>query len=262
MKKLIFAAFAVLASSSVVAQDYPGEGDISTEIQFNPFSADFNTFRLNGAKLKGTYFLSEVDGIRFGLGFGYDRKSNRADLSIPQRDSYTTQSSFDYAMDVYNLRKDDYQSKANTNFALSVGYERHFKTVDRLDLYVGGEISFGITAMNSYSETNNYENAYNNGSYSYIKDKWIDTQSTKSNNVQIGAGLFTGVNYYVYKSLYLGAELGLSLGYSGDGNKHSKWTTGNPNASKKEGETETFVRNNTFSAKVYCDPSLHLGWTF
>lgn len=72
MKKLFIAAIALVACVSAKAQETyaPEAGEISTEIQFNPFSDDFGTFKLDQLKLR--YMFSDKDAIRFGIGFGVD----------------------------------------------------------------------------------------------------------------------------------------------------------------------------------------------
>lgn len=260
MKKFILAAIAVVASTSVFAQETPEKGSISTEIQFNPFATNFNTFRLNGAKFKGTYFLSETDGIRFGIGFNVNKNTTRVAMPIPQSEDYSDVKLYDADMEVYDVKKQDFKNTRNSSFNLSVGYEKHFNVADRLDLYAGAEVAFGLTGKKTYTEKNNITGM--NSSAPYVKGTYLDTQTDKSKTTYFGAGIFTGVNYYLYKSLYIGAELGLNLGYDCQGNEHSEWTTANPDATKKEGKAESDVKNNTLSTAIYCEPALHLGWTF
>lgn len=261
MKKFISLALALIATTGAFAQDIPEAGSFATEIQFNPFSTNFETFKLDGAKFKGIYFLSEENALRFGIGFGVNSRTNRSDLSIPNPDNYSDYSSYTYNKDVYEIEKEDFTRTTNSSFDFSFGYERHFKTVGRLDLYAGVQATFGINCNKTYSEDNKYDTNYT-GSSPYIKSQWLETSTSKNNTINFGAGVFTGLNFFVYKSLYIGTELGLEASYKSAGNKSTEWTTTQQTASEKERKTETYVKDNTISTKLFCEPSLHIGWTF
>lgn len=73
MKKFILAAALVAAMApAAVAQDEfaPEKGDFGVELQFNPFSNDYTTFRDSEYGLTGRYFITNKDAIRLNIGFG------------------------------------------------------------------------------------------------------------------------------------------------------------------------------------------------
>lgn len=120
MKKVLFAAIALVASvTPAMAEESfaPEAGDFSLELQFNPFSNNFDTFKLE--RLQGTYMLSDKDGLRFGLGL--DVHNNKT---------------------IKNEDHDGHVSSKYGDFSINLGYERHFYNYKRVDLYAGAEIIY------------------------------------------------------------------------------------------------------------------------
>lgn len=262
MKKTFFTAFLSLFCATFAHAQYePKAGDFSTEISFNPFSDNFHTFDLQGAKLKGVLFLSDANALRFSIGVGVNMKTNRNDIVIPQRDDYQNVSDYNFAYDVYNINKDDFTRTTSNAFALGLGFEHHFESINRLDLYVGVEAGFDYCYNKVYEEDNKYSSEYNSNNR-YVKNTWLNTKTDTSSSYGVSLNLFTGANFYVYKSLYVGAEFGLGTSYVFAGNRTSEWTTTDKEATVKSGSTEVDVKDNNLSLKLYCEPSLHIGWTF
>ena len=80
MKKILTLAAVMLATAFAAnAQESyaPEKGDFSVEIQVNPFSNNFTTFKLDA--LQGRYFFSSKDAMRFGIGFGIESKKDNDD---------------------------------------------------------------------------------------------------------------------------------------------------------------------------------------
>ncbi|RXI23829.1 MAG: hypothetical protein C7K11_03915 [Candidatus Amulumruptor caecigallinarius] len=120
MKKVLFAAIALVAAATpaMAEEDFaPAAGDLSIELQFNPFSDNFETFKME--RLQGTYMVSDKDGFRFGLGLGVHSSKNTE-----------------------NEEYDDYSSSKYGNFTINLGYERHFFNYKRVDLYAGAELVY------------------------------------------------------------------------------------------------------------------------
>lgn len=66
MKKFILAAALVAAMApAAIAQDEfaPEKGDFGVELQFNPFSNDYTTFRDSEYGLTGRYFITNKDAL-------------------------------------------------------------------------------------------------------------------------------------------------------------------------------------------------------
>lgn len=245
MKKVIFAAIALAATAmpAMAEEDFaPAAGDLSLELQFNPFSNNFETFKME--RLQGTYMLSDKDGIRFGLGL--DLHNNKVTPSELNEDVNT---------------KNNYG-----NFSINLGYERHFYNYKRIDLYAGAEVVYthrwAKQTLNSERGTGIYDAAGNEvmgiqtvEKYNYATSK--DGDTFRGGN-DFRFNLFTGINFSVYKGLYVGAELGLGLGFEHDSWQHDKTTfPGVPDVESDKGN-----KGNSFDLEFYATPALRLGWTF
>lgn len=198
MKKLLIAAIAVLGFTTANAQWAPEAGDIQTSISFTPFKSNGRMFDTVG--LNATYFFDSKNAVRVGLDFS----------------SWT--------------RKDDDVKSSDFTFGFLAGYEYHFKTVDRLDLFAGG-------------------------------DGFFETYTSKERGHKVDGGYtsfgfdaFTGLNFYVYKNLYLGAELRLRYAHYNYNSydvevEDGIWENVDPKSSGNEFDIEAL-------------PSLKLGWKF
>ncbi|MDE7409884.1 MAG: outer membrane beta-barrel protein [Muribaculaceae bacterium] len=230
MKKLLTAAvMAIAAVFGANAQESyaPEQGDFSVEIQINPFSNNFNTFKLDA--LQGRYFFSSKDALRFGIGFGIDSKKENQ-----------------------NTNDDDLWTKTtNSNFSINLGYEKHFFNYKRVDLYAGAGLGF---KLNRIKETQNLGD-----------DRKTVTANAGDSYNEFVAKAFTGIDFYVYKGLYVGAEFGIKIGakhFPGQkvkgGWHNGGWQSGwdNNYEVSKSPSTSSFVLG------TYAEPSLHLGWRF
>lgn len=232
MKKIFVAIATMLAlgTMSVVADDSfaPEAKDFSVEIQFNPFSTDFSTFKLE--RLQGKYMVSNKDAIRFGIGITAHSSKTKSNESY-----------------------DDYSSSKYGSFSIAFGYERHFFNYKRIDLYAGVEATFAHRWAGAKSESYNSDGIWQS---SYEKINYDGNGNYAGNDLGINA--FTGINFSVYKGLFVGAELGLGLEHqSNDWQKtKSNYLKGNETTSKGSNKTTGF--DLAFKAV----PALRLGWTF
>lgn len=204
MKKLLIAAIAVLGFTTASAQYVAEKGDIQTSVEFRPFN-NGNNEMFDNVGFNVSYFLTDTDALRGFIDFGSDSGKE------------------------YDVKY------SNFSFQFGLGYEKHFKAYDRVDLFAGGQAWFG-------TETNKYDGHKQNN------DKG-------RNGTKFGVGAFTGINFYVYKKLYVGAEIGLNYEHT-QANKveyydeeSGKWAKADPKTSW-----------NTIGFKVR--PALRLGWTF
>ena len=111
MKKFILAAALVAAMApAAVAQDEfaPEKGDFGVELQFNPFSNDYTTFRDSEYGLTGRYFITNKDAIRLNIGFGVHKDIDNTDFETSENNYVTLHN---------NTRR--------SNFNINLGYERH-----------------------------------------------------------------------------------------------------------------------------------------
>lgn len=234
------AAIAALAfvSTNAMAQYSPEAGDISTEVKFNPFKSTGSTFSLEGLKFR--YFLTNQDAIRLNVNFGINNNTT-TDKGV-KNDKFDGQTS----SDVYTSET---ETKSNTTtFKIGLGYERHFFQEGRIDLYAGAELGYDGTF---YSGEQNY--TMNRTTSNTVGTTTTTTTTTTTHNVKYekmlpGGGLpgdpttgaaptaggttnqnsfygavFTGIDFYIYKGLYVGTELGIKF-TTGTNPVNGTWT--------------------------------------
>lgn len=250
MKRLAFILFAALSFTTYVsAQDKPAKGSFSTEVQFNPFDQNGETFKLDGLKFR--YFLTDRDAIRLKVGFNLDHSSYKDEENEEERRNAML---YKYSIGDFNL---------------DAGYERHFKIAKRLSLYVGGSVGF-----TRHFASTNFEEA-SNGLTAVFKGEIKNGAIVPGEgNMQLdyenmlpdvndraywgfNAAVFTGLDFYVYKGLYVGTELGIGLHTQ----KSSQMTYEAKYESIRYHEITTDKISNT-QLKTYIEPVLRLGWTF
>jgi len=214
MKRIILSALVAVFSLCANAQYEAEEGDIAVEVGFNPFSNSFNTIKLNGGSINARYFFNDKNAARVNLGFGYSSDSKEK------------------------------ISKHAGSFSIDLGIENHFASTGRLDLYAGGELGFATTFGGAKEGDAKLSGA--------ILDGWSTSDPFLCYNA-FSLKAFTGVNFFVYKKLYVGAEFGLSFS-----NKSYKDYEESYGSYKKKYEID---ESNT-SIAFYSEPALHLGWVF
>lgn len=291
MKKLLFLTTLMLTSLTTFAQgnnDKLPDGIMSLEWRYNPF--DYEGKPVNMAQFYGRLFLNNKSVVRLGVGVGFDRDK--------QEGSWNKNTSSVNA-NYYDIEHMDSIKESNElTLKLSVGYEYHFANTGRLDFYAGAEGGFlGKFCSGSYAKSVNNtnvtvllgnKNTVNNADYTNI-DYTKMTPDNKVNEMGLFATVFTGVDFFVYKGLYLGAELGITFntGKKKNGNytqetikqtvvgadvtKHitSKYSTetGNTITTDHVNNTTTttpsYAREHTGTyTKVYFEPVIRLGWMF
>ena len=208
MKRRMFFWVTFMVTLSVNAQSLlPEKGNLGIEIGFKPFS-ESTTINLIDNSIKLRYFLTDYDALRLRVGFNWGQTRE------------TTSS--------INRNKSGY-----SNYDLSLGYEHHWGVSDRIDLYAGAQAgSSRLLAFYYDASGNKYETTDNNGHFS----GW-----------QFMGGVFTGIDVYLWKRLYCGAEIGLAL-----------------EQTKENQSSYTFAPTaHTYTtAGFYCEPAIRLGWTF
>lgn len=262
MKKTLFLVVAatLIAAGNTFAQYKPTAGSLSTEIQFNPFDQDGHTFKLDGLKLR--YFITDNDALRLKLGFSLGHNNLVYEDQSPEEN-----------MDMKWWKKDETNSTTG-NISLNLGYERHFNVSKRISVYVGASIGFDrhfVSAEQEGSEVRrttygtwevirtSYSMEYTNGYFEVTESGVRDIQDRAY--WAIDADLFTGIDFYVYKGLYVGAELGLnihSIKYSEMSFKGERRT----NEEIKYFDFKTKDDQRQTNVKIDVQPALRLGWTF
>lgn len=223
MKKFLFLLVSgMLFGTSVANAQYkPTEGSWSAELNY---SLGDGVFKLHEYGARGRYFLNDNLAVRFTLGVVTDRNIE------------TT-----YLKDSDNK---DYEKNDNTftnSFAIMPGIEYHFNKFERVSPYVGAEIGFEAGNAGKRSD-----NTLNN-----------DYSLSKRPVFGFKLNLVTGVDVYICKGFYMGAELGLGYGYTNTGRGVSEIKNGN-DVTTTDGSTSTSTHSFGFKA----NPSLRIGWNF
>lgn len=255
MKKMILAAALVCgAAFGASAQFTPEQGDFSVEVQFNPFTDNFQTFKLNDLQLQGRYFFTGQDALRFGIGFGVDTDKKTTTETYPDNQVFDTWT---------KTRKGD--------FAINLGYERHFFQNGRVDAFAGAGLGYVLHNVMDTKEKPYAEPGSNGVVYNLHQSK-VHNANGSYNEFRVN--LFTGVDFYVYKGLYVGAELGIKVGVKNlpgtyntggydvqDGQLVTGWVD-NAHPWNDKLESDKGQKSNNFVLGTYVQPGLRLGWTF
>lgn len=286
MKKFIIAALAIMSFGAANAQYTPEKGDFSAEIQFNPFSNDFKTFKLDGAALKGRYFITDKDAIRLRLGLNinsnsYNPGNKQIDpvtnevttigIAEPNSNNYSSAADYNEAKLIYDKKIKDKTSNSYGSFQIGLGYERHWNVAKRVNLYAGAEIALGFGWASSKTVE---ECGILNADKTAWKEEWKETETytgaykDQAGNLYsapkftLGANIFTGVDFYVYKGLYLGAELGLGINYNNTNSYKAKAETTQIGVNPSSVEQKFTLKENNTAVAFGVIPALRLGWTF
>lgn len=223
MKKILMIAVMAVAAVSANAQYTPQKGDFGTQVSFRPFgsanSSDDATIKLDDDfAIVGRYMVTDQDAIRAKLGFSWANSSDKT------------------------ANGTSYNPSSATAIGIAAGYERHFSVNDRLDLYAGAEAGFSTLSTTKENIINGTD-----GSEQVRKVK------NEGGFSSLSIGVFTGANFYIYKKLFVGAEIGFA--YAHRSNKDIEVTA--------LGQTVTSESNGASnSLRFYAEPSLSLGWTF
>lgn len=292
MKKLLVLLAVCAGVTTATAQELPQKGSIVTEIGFTPFKSSGETFKLNDAMLKFRYFVTDKDVVRLKLGVGIDNNT-------------TDNATFTHPQDLsgYNVQVVD-NSKKTTNkksdIQIMLGYERHFAPTGRFDVYAGAEIGFEWNNRSGSVEENGLTTGYSNSKLDYTVQSARNTDYTdmtpdgELSSHAFKGGVFAGLDFYIYKGLYIGTELGISFtsGKSPNGYSSYNESTVKTNSSgvvtyaqnvSYSGDTgltttNTTINNNTTTTisaqqasttersatklKLYVEPAIRLGWKF
>ena len=223
VKKYLWSSAIVFLSTIAMAQEMstdtfgPSKGDLSTEVQFNPLSNSKNSFQLDALKLR--YFLSDNSAVRINFGLGVKSITD------------------------YEPGEKEYTKVSNSNWSIDWGYEKHHSIAPRMDIYFG--YGLGIQKDTEKKEMT---------SVSYVGTK-DEKETEKSGNFGFRASAFTGFDFYVYRGLYLGTELGLRFTRTKKGETSKKSNTQAYSEKIKEPDTD-------IAFGFFVTPAMRLGWTF
>ena len=244
MNKILLLMLSLVTLNASAQKDELPDGTLAVELQANPFSNDFNTFKMT--ELKARLWLNNKHVVRFAVGLGMDTNKEDTGWNFDSRGGSLTG---------YDIIQQNGTSETNfKEVRLTVGYEYHLAQSGRLDLYVGASAGYEGKYYSGSSESTeswarhgqgSYVPYPNTGSGSYPsasgyyhypdetrEPKQVTITNTTSstdyskmspngdnNEHSIFANVFTGVDCYIYKGLYIGTELGISF-------KHGKSENG------------------------------------
>ena len=275
MKKLLFIVGLALTSLTVSAQEQEvglPAGLFTLEWKFNPF--DYESKPVKVAQLNARMFLNDKSEVRLGVGVGF----NRDDDEYSELDRISA--------------KDSISKITNNALTLrfSLGYEYHFANTGRLDFYGGieggylGRFYSATKELSTTTITPETTSSIVNTTYENAEYKKRSSDGDKENENGFFGSVFTGIDYYIYKKLYIGAELGITfnMGKKSNGNytevKGQRQTIGttvvSESASKYSSETGIYtatdgtithrpiIETKGTYTKVYIEPSIRIGWMF
>lgn len=227
MKKFILAAavLAAFSTSGVAENNYKPEAmSVATEINYSFDGANTNEgFQLPEYGAKVRLFLNDNWVVRLNLGLGVD-----------------TQKGTTYYEDA-NTEYERYNKTTTTTFSIMPGFEYHFNKFDRISPYVGAEL--GIRTLSTKSVT---------------EDEHAESRTEdKTPGLGFAVNAVSGVDVYLCKGLYVGAELG--LGYEMMNVKRGTSTVEQGN-----NKVETDGSNSTKAGEFgfHVTPTLRIGWFF
>jgi len=292
MKKVLVFIM-IMSGLSVLAQAQykPEKGNFTTELQFSLFNinakvdyydetAEFSTGPFTMAGLRFRYFFSEKLALRATLGFDFNH--NKVEKNLDDvRESY-------YFKDEIT---GEYTAKNRySTFSIAPGLEYHFGNWERMSLYAGGELLFGVRTSKSTIEENadimRYERDYwdyeyyfrekihsersietKNCASAYLCDDWgCGYRYTQNAPMFVGLNVLFGMDFYLYKGLYMGAEFGLGYTYqtylkgSVKATETTTYNGGIPEKISEELKLEDDISSGNFSVRY--NPMIRFGWRF
>ncbi len=231
MKKIILAVavLATISTSAVAENNYKPEAmSVATEINYSFDGANTNEgFQLPEYGAKVRLFLNDNWVVRLNLGLGVD-----------------TQKGTEYYSEMVSggsAEYERYNKTTTTTFSIMPGFEYHFNKFDRISPYVGAELGLRTSSVKNVTEDEHAESRTEN----------------KTPGLGFAINAVSGVDVYLCKGLYVGAELG--LGYEMMNIKR-----GSSTVESGSGKVETDGSNSTKIGEFgfHVTPTLRVGWHF
>lgn len=252
-KTLVLCAIMMASAFSAFAQNCPKqeccqkEGKFAVEVDFNPFTNDFGTFKGQQGGLTFKYFLNKKNALRFnvGLGFDGDTQTTTNEYNDPEKD----------VNNYYTINKETITKTRHNNFSLTLGYERYFKLNKRLDLYVGAEAGYRGDFYKGSEEVTGEEfyytaaPAYKKTVNTHSLTEYHNYNSQGHTSGYFVGGIFTGLDFTVYRGLYIGVELGLNA-QAGVHSKNGYLTKSIDNQTTSTENSESFTETEEFSEET------------
>jgi len=215
MRKLSVLFVSLCVSIASFAQ--PQAGNVAVEINFDPFGALSPVFSAEEVRVR--YFLSDNMAVRGTLHFSMNSEKDGL-----------------YDNDNSLFRTD---KERTMMFGIAPGFEFHAVKFERGSVYFGAELGL----------------LFGNATYSGTWENNLGTDwSSRGNVFGYGLNLFTGVDFYLTRNLYIGAEVGFGF-MSLRETPNASMTTGSVTIDNSTNTTNTSIGFNAV-------PVFRLGWTF
>ena len=260
MKKLFICILAMVSLAGVAQTQYKFEkGSVAAELQFS--SVNFRPFSIPGLRVR--YAVSDRWVLRATLGLDFNNNRTKEKIDRTNDHYYFKQ-----------VIKGNYSMKSNyTEFSITPGFEYHFGKWERMSVFVGGELVFGLSTtqatVKSKITVDYYERDYYEEELKLVRTEetsssikmrncyggWGDY--TQNGKMFFGINAFAGIDFYLYKGLYLGAELGLGYAHSIALKGSVK---GNDNGVEIDKKFDNKIAEGKFAFKF--NPMIRLGWRF
>lgn len=250
MKKLVVVLLLFgVAGGTAAAHKLPDTGSVSVEVSSNPFDDYGKTSVLDGVKFR--YFVNEKHALRLNVGFGTNKDEYDFEYSLEKA---TCESSF---------------KLHETYFTVNLGYEYHMTLGNRFDIYAGGEAGF----VRHFAETEGEVKLDGKTFHASVSNAYIEQGQMSSigvvnlrdissdNRAKVGfrAAALVGAGCYLYKGLYIGVEVGLSV----NSLKVKKMENTLVNSVTGEEMTQwDEMEERKADCSFLVEPSVRLGWTF
>lgn len=255
----------MLCMGAAKAQEGPmNQGDYALEIRMSPNISGGTIFSMNN--IRGRFALGNGDNLRVELSFNMNSNNGKSSVSIPCMGDYATTAAYQDAVDDYNHAILDYDKVRYGYYGLNLGYEHFMGGTDKIRPFVGGQIGF----RKNYAHEHDFVNR--NTMISGIKTWYTDdveisnectvSGTTRNASFAFNFGAFAGVDYYIYKGVYIGAELNVSGSWTKNLRVKSVYTTTNPTVTVKEHVHDATNKGAAFAFGYGITPMLRLGWSF
>lgn len=262
MKKIVFVfAFIVGAGAVAQAQYRPEGGEKNIEVNFAPLGG--NPVSITGIKLRS--FSSQTSALRLGVFVGW---SNESEITQEAAERITDTEDPEYNDKGQVLNVELMDKTSTMSIALQPGIEKHFAGTERLSPYVGGFVNIGFTNKKETKQIGYAPVGDGVGADESSVDQFLGEDITKTGSLNLGLNGVAGFDYYIAKSLYLGAEIGFGFAMNRDLKSKTESTFTEPNDDNSalvEGTSENeSVLNNKASMQIGPNVvgQLRMGWLF
>lgn len=262
-KVLLFAAIAMLGCMSANAQDGSNNGKWAIETEIIPNFTAQDWFVPN---LTLGYTLNNGNQIYASIEVNTNRFKSNSPIATPLRSNYATDAAFDDAMEDFNHAMNEYDKGAYGDFTLGLGYQYYFVKEGHFRPFINAGIDLVFAWANMRSHTENY---------SSINDEWYTDDITTNGYFNDGTSTYTkgfgfefdlglGFDYFIYKGIYVGAELGLSydMYWAKNVNVHSVTTNSTVAADRRDVTTTWNVKDFSSEGYQWVTPNIRIGWRF